>query len=254
MTTETLVNTQFKSDKENFYMRHHKIQSFASASEKRDQYKARILGPATVWDRLMALAHVNDESDAELEGMTQLGHALQTANAIANDGQDENWIIVGLIHDLGKIMQAAGEKPEFTVGDVYPVGCQFGRSIVYYDYLQENPDWNHPVYSTKNGIYEPECGLMNVTMSYGHDEYIYQIFKDLLPYEMLWTLRHHSFQSVASDYTHLMTKEDKELRETHMRKFMGYDLYTKDKYNVGGHKLKYYQEIIERRYPEPINW
>jgi len=254
MTIETLVNTQFKSDKENFYMRHHAIQSLATATEKREYYKQRVLGPATLWDRLMSLKDVNDESDSDLEGMTQLGHALQTANAIANDGQDEDWIIIGLIHDLGKIMQAAGEKPEFVVGDVYPVGCQFGHKIVYYDYLRANPDWNHPVYSTKYGMYEPECGLMNVTMSFGHDEYIYQIFKDKLPYELLWMVRHHSFQSVADDYVHLMTKEDKELRESHMRKFMAYDLYTKDKRNAGGHKLKYYEEIVKRRFPEPIEW
>lgn len=249
-----LVNTKFKSDKDNFYLRHHRLQSYDKAVELRDKYTARILGPATVWERLMALRNVNDESDADLEGMTQLGHALQTANAIANDGQDEDWIILGLIHDLGKIMQANGEKPEFTVGDVYPVGCQFAKSIAYYDYLRENPDWNHPVYSTKYGIYSPNCGLMNVVMSFGHDEYTYQIFQGLLPYEILWTLRHHSFQSVAADYTHLMNAEDKELRETHMKKFMRYDLYTKDKYEARGHKLKYYQEIITRRFPDPINW
>jgi hypothetical protein len=51
-----------------------------------------------------------------------------------------------------------------------------------------------------------------------------------------------------------MTPEDKELRETHMKKFMGYDLYTKDKFNAGGHKLKYYQEIIQRRFPDPLEW
>jgi inositol oxygenase len=254
MTTATLVNTQFKSDKENFYRRHHKSQTYAKAVELRDKYAARILEPAMVWERLISLKEVNDESDAELEGMTQLGHALQTANAIANANQNEDWIIMGLIHDLGKIIQRAGEKPEFTVGDVYPVGCQFGRSIVYYDYLKENPDWDHPVYRTLYGIYSPNCGLMKVAMSYGHDEYTYQIFKDYLPYEILWTIRHHSFQSVADDYTHLMNKEDRELRETHMKKFMTYDLYTKDQHKVGGHKLKYYQEIIERRFPEPLQW
>ncbi len=254
MTIETLVNTQFKSDKENFYLRHHRLQTFEAATQLRDKYAAKIIGPATVWDRLMALKDLNDESDADLEGMTQLGHSLQTANAIANDDQDENWIIMGLIHDLGKIIQAYGEKPEFTVGDVYPVGCQFGKSIVYYDFLKANPDWHHPDYSSKYGIYSPQCGLLNVAMSYGHDEYIYHIFKNLLPIELLWTVRHHSFQSVAEDYTHLMSNEDKELRETHMKKFMAYDLYTKDKYNVGGHKIQYYQEIIQRRFPDPIEW
>lgn len=251
---ETLVNTQFQSNKEEFYRRHHHTQTFARASELRDLYKGRIVGKATMWDRLMSLKDVNDESDSDLEGMTQLGHALQTANAIANEGLDEDWIILGLIHDLGKIIQSHGEKPEFVVGDVYPVGCRFGQSIIYYDFLRDNPDWNDPVYSTKYGVYSEGCGLENVVMSFGHDEYMYQLMKDLVPYEVAWTIRHHSFQSVAEDYVHLMDASDKELRESHMKRFVKYDLYTKDRNNVTGNRLKYYQELIERRFPEPLEW
>ncbi len=250
----TLVNESFQSSKEAFYQRHHRTQTLAKATELRDKYKARIVGSATMWERFISLRTINDESDSDLEGMTQLGHALQTANAIVADGQSEDWIILGLIHDLGKIIQSEGEKPEFVVGDVYPVGCRFGQSIVYYDFLQENPDWNHPVYSTLYGIYEPGCGLENVVMSFGHDEYMYQIIKDVMPYEVAWTIRHHSFQSVAGDYTHLMNAQDKELRESHMKKFMGYDLYTKNPKTAGESHLKYYQELIERRFPDLINW
>ncbi len=251
----TLVNKNFQSNKEDFYRRHHQAQTLQTATELRDKYAARIIGKATVWDRLMSLRNVNDESDSDLEGMTQLGHALQTANAIAADDLSEDWIILGLIHDMGKIIQSYGEKPEFVVGDVYPVGCQFGHSIVYYDFLKANPDWEHPVYSTKYGIYNPACGLENVTMSFGHDEYLYQLTKDIIPYEVAWTIRHHSFQSVAEDYTHLMDERDKELRETHMKQFMRYDLYTKNPKKVGKqNNLKYYQEIIERRFPEPMEW
>jgi inositol oxygenase len=251
----TLVNKNFQSNKEIFYRRHHQSQTLEKATELRDKYDARIIGKATVWERLMSLRYVNDESDSDLEGMTQLGHALQTANAIVAEDLDEDWIILGLVHDLGKIIQSYGEKPEFVVGDVYPVGCQFGKSIVYYDFLRANSDWEHPVYSTKYGIYEPNCGLENVVMSYGHDEYMYRILKDKVPHAVAWTIRHHSFQSVAEDYTHLMNEQDRELRETHMKRFVKYDLYTKNPQKVAGRNhLKYYQEIIERRFPEPLNW
>ncbi len=252
--TQTLVNETFKSNKNDFYERHHRTQTLAKATELRDKYAKRIIGPATMWERLMSLAQVNDESDSDLEGMTQLGHALQTADAIAAAGRNEDWIVLGLIHDVGKIIQSYGEKPEFVVGDVYPVGCRFGQSIIHYDYLQENPDWNHPVYSTAYGIYAPECGLTNVTMSFGHDEYMYGLIKEVVPFEVAWTIRHHSFQSVAGDYLHLMDERDRELRESHMKPFMAYDLYTKNPNLAETNNLKYYQELIERRFPEPLNW
>lgn len=31
---------------------------------------------------------------------------------------------------------------------------------------------------TENGIYEPGCGLDNVLLSWGHDEYLYNVLKD----------------------------------------------------------------------------
>ncbi len=251
---ETLVNNTFQSSKDNFYRRHHRTQTLAKSTELRDKYARKIIGKATVWDRLMDLARVNDESDADLEGMTQLGHSLQTTDSITSAGLNEDWIILGLIHDMGKIIQSNGEKPEFVVGDVYPVGCRFGKSIVYYDYLKENPDWDHPVYSTKNGIYSEGCGLENVVMSFGHDEYLYGVIKDLVPHEVAWTIRHHSFQSVAEDYTHLMNDRDKELRETHMKVFMQHDLYSKNQFTASVDKMNYYKELIQSRFPDPIEW
>ena len=42
-------------------------------------------------------------------------------------------------------------------------------------YFKENPDINNPIYQTKNGIYEEGCGLENVTISWGHDDYMYLV-------------------------------------------------------------------------------
>ena len=35
-------------------------------------------------------------------------------------------------------------------------------------------------YNTKYGVYSKNCGLENVKMSWGHDEYLYQILKNIL--------------------------------------------------------------------------
>lgn len=42
-------------------------------------------------------------------------------------------------------------------------------------YLKENPDSKNPNYSSKNGVYEEGCGLNNVAMSWGHDDYMYLV-------------------------------------------------------------------------------
>lgn len=59
-----------------------------------------------------------------------------------------------------------------VVGDTFVVGCQIPtEKIVYSDTFGANPDVSHPVYSTKYGMYKPNCGLDNVMISWGHDEY-----------------------------------------------------------------------------------
>lgn len=36
----------------------------------------------------------------------------------------------------------------------------------------DNPDVKNSAYNTKNGIYKEGCGLDNVMMSWGHDDYM----------------------------------------------------------------------------------
>ena len=45
----------------------------------------------------------------------------------------------------------------------------------FLQYFKDNPDHSNPSYSTKNGIYEEGCGLENVVMSWGHDDYMYLV-------------------------------------------------------------------------------
>jgi len=62
-----------------------------------------------------------------------------------------------------------------------------------------------PEYQTQFGIYEPNCGLENVRMSFGHDGYIAEIMKPYLRDEALYILRFHSFYAWRrhGSYTHL---------------------------------------------------
>ena len=68
--------------------------------------------------------------------------------------------------------------------------------------------------STKCGIYQPNCGLSEVLMSFGHDEYFYHVLVGngcKLPEEALCMVRYHSFYPwhTGGDYDHLCNDKDR---------------------------------------------
>ncbi len=65
-------------------------------------------------------------------------------------------------------------------------------------------------------------------MSWGHDEYIYQVTRSYLPEEAQYMLRYHSFYAAHRHgaYRHLMNNQDERMFEW-VRKFNPYDLYSK---------------------------
>ena len=70
--------------------------------------------------------------------------------------------------------------------------------------------------STKYGIYSAGCGLDNVMMSWGHDEYLYRVLINhgaTLPDEALYMIRYHSFYPWHSggDYMHLCNDKDMQM-------------------------------------------
>jgi hypothetical protein len=44
------------------------------------------------------------------------------------------------------------------------------------------------------------------------------------------------------------------LRESHMRVFARYDLYTKDPEDVSTDRLEEYRELLDQRSSDPIDW
>lgn len=188
---------------------------------------------------------------------------LQSAEAIRKDYPNEDWIhLTALIHDLGKILVLPkfGGLPQWAVvGDAFPVGCAFDESIIHYKYFKENQDFNNPIYNTKNGVYFEGCGLENVMMPWGHDDYMYMVAKEngtTLPSAGLFILRYHSFYPLhkSGTYKHLMNEEDKEnLKWLHI--FNKYDLYSKSKVRVNVEEVKpYYVSLIGKYFPAKLRW
>ncbi|QRW18830.1 aquaporin, Major intrinsic protein family [Rhizoctonia solani] len=189
-----------------------------------------------VWEAIEMLETLVDDSDPDTE-LSQIEHLLQTAEAIRRDGKPEWMQVVGLVHDLGKLLYFFGSEGQWdVVGDTFVVGCAFPDEIIYPGSFTENPDSKHSTYSTKYGIYEPNCGLDNVMLSWGHDEYLYHVMKDQssLPEEGLAMIR-KAMDAVLA--------------------FNPYDLYSKSDEAVNPEKLKpYYQGLIAKFFPPELDW
>ena len=238
-----------------FYEQNHERQTLAFAREKRDAYGQlgqRCMG---VWACCEYLDTLIDESDPDTS-LSQIEHCLQTAEAIRADGHPDWFILAGLMHDLGKILCLFGEPQWAVTGDTFPLGCAFSDAIVYPEYFAANPDTKNPELSTRFGIYEPGCGLDNVVLSWGHDEYMYRVAKDYLPTEALYMIRYHSFYPGHSTpaYDHLKNDHDFRMFEW-VRKFNPYDLYTKHDAPPDAAALRpYYEDLIARYFPDEIDW
>lgn len=105
------------------------------------------------------------------------------------------------------------------VGDTFVVGCEWSENIVFRnDSFEGNADGENPKYNSKYGMYEPHVGLENLLLSWGHDEYMYQVLKHnktTLPQHALNIIRFHSFYPWHSsgDYEHLMKPEDEKTKK-----------------------------------------
>lgn len=238
-----------------FYRLNHQHQTFDFVKQKRKQFLSLERRRMGVWEAMEFLNTLVDESDPDTE-LSQIEHLLQAAEAIRADGHPRWFILVGLIHDLGKILCLFGEPQWAVVGDTFPVGCAYSSSIVYHEFFRMNSDWGHPVYSTKCGIYASHTGLDNVTMSWGHDEYLYHVTKAYLPIEAQYMIRYHSFYPGHREnaYQHLFSERDQQLFEW-VRKFNPYDLYSKSDERPDVESLKpFYQDLIAEFFPPELAW
>jgi inositol oxygenase len=201
--------------------------------------------------RIVDLRRVIQEEEMPLSGAR-----IQRVLRIRADGHPRWFVLAGFVHDLGKVLCLWGEPQWGVVGDTFPVGCGFSEDIVFPEYFAVNPDRLHPVYSTEYGVYEPNCGLEQVHMSFGHDGYIYEVMKRYLPQEALYMLRYHSFYSAHKHgaYRHLMNDQDVAMF-CWVNEFNKYDLYSKGHAKPRLEQIKsYYDELFAEFFPSAIAW
>lgn len=237
------------------YRLNHRQQTLDFVLAKKREYAQLDHARMSVWEAMERLDEIIDESDPDTD-LPQIEHALQTAEQIRRDGHPRWFILTGLIHDLGKVLCLFGEPQSAVVGDTFPVGCAFSDRIVFPEFFADNPDSLDPVYSTRYGIYEPSCGLDNVHLSWGHDEYLYQVVKDYLPEEALAIIRYHSCYPIHREgaYEFLLNDSDRRMMEW-VRRFNPYDLYTKSHEKADFARLKpFYEDLVAEFFPDTLKW
>lgn len=238
-----------------FYRLNHKYQTFEFVKQKQKEFLKFDKKEMPVWDAFQFLNQLVDDSDPDTD-LDQFQHLLQTSEAIRREGHPDWMVMVGLLHDMGKVLCLFGEPQWAVVGDTFPVGCAFSNKIVYSEFFSDNPDIHNPEYNSKYGIYSPNCGLRNVNMSWGHDEYIYQMVKNHIPEPGLYMLRYHSFYSQHREnaYDHLMDDHDREMFKW-VKLFNPYDLYSKNPTPPDWAKLQpYYQDLVAKYLPPTLKF
>ena len=236
-----------------FYRNNHTHQTYAFVQEKRAKWLKFDQREMTPWEGLDFLNTLVDESDPDIN-LPQISHLLQTAEAIRADGHPDWFVLTGFIHDLGKVLCLFGEPQWAVVGDTFPVGCKFSEKVVYPEFFPLNADSSDARYNTEYGVYSPGCGLANVHMSWGHDEYLYQLLKDCLPEPALYMIRYHSFYAWHREgqYGHLLNDQDR-ANLAWVRQFNPYDLYSKNEKPPSLTALKpYYEDLMAKYLPASL--
>jgi inositol oxygenase len=231
-----------------FYRLNHTHQTYEFVQQKRAEFLKFDKKEMTVWDAFDFLNQLVDDSDPDTD-LDQLQHLLQTSEAIRADGHPDWMVLTGLMHDMGKVLCLFGEPQWAVVGDTFPVGCAYSDKVVYPEFFITNPDYNNSLFKTKHGVYEPNCGLRKVDMSWGHDEYVYQMLKDYIPEQGLYMLRYHSFYAWHREgaYDHLLDDHDRDMLKW-VKLFNPYDLYSKSPEPPDWKKLRPYYEDLAAKY------
>jgi len=236
-----------------FYKEMHINQTLDFVKNKYKKYSKLDNTRISIKTALELMDEFIDPSDPDLHEPNSI-HAYQTAEAIRKDNPENKELqIIGLIHDLGKVLFSFGEPDWCVVGDTYVVGCEFPKSIVYYDTLKENKESEFNKYTdagtdtgTSNGIYKPKCGLENLYITFGHDMYLYEVLRQNTNHKIskkgMNIIRYHSFYPWHKEgaYRQFMNEEDDKTLED--------VLHFKDEIK------QYYDNLLDEFFQGELQW
>nr|QBK86958.1 MAG: myo-inositol oxygenase [Marseillevirus LCMAC103] len=233
------------------YAKMRQRQTLAHARRMVDKYCAPRGVTLGIWDALARTNAFVDLSDPDVD-LPNFHHLVQTADALRKAGAP-GWLqVVGLIHDLGKILCEWGCDADGTslaeqwslVGDTFAVGCRLPGSAVYPEFNELHPDRFDQI-----GIYSEGVGMMNLQYSFGHDEYLYRVLRaneTKLPEEAFYVIRLHSLYPwhTGGDYAFFENDYDRENKHW-VQYFNRFDLYSKENVETDVDK-EYYGALLQK--------
>ena len=241
-----------------FYKELYENQNLETVQEKLAKYSELKNTTMTMHHALSLMDTFIDPSDPDLD-LPNSVHAYQTAERARRQFPDDREMqIVGLIHDLGKVLFSFGEPSWAVVGDTFVVGASLPSNLVLRELADNHEDCNR----SKIGIYENNCGLDNLFLSFGHDEYLYQVLKQNKTLHNLsehyWdVIRYHSFYAwhTFGEYRHFMNETDKETLKN-VNAFNQFDLYSKadDDFELNEDIKSYYRGLLNEYFPKELQW
>ena len=220
--SEDIFKNEFQKNSRSIYYSHFN-QTIEDINFLMEKYSEPVFGKMYVFDLLKELANCIDPTDSVLCCVSQLVHTMQVVEAMEQDNvKDEDMLIAGLIHDLGKLLLLTNEKPE---------------NIVCINTLVKKP--------ADRGI-----GLDNCIFQWNHDEFVYDRFKDHVSYEVAWIVRYHSIKVKPNRI--YMNNKDKKLAQKYLIPFKKYDINSKSIYNLPKKNLNDYKDLVYKYFPKPI--
>lgn len=199
-----------------------KAQTRSDVQALNEKYREPVLGRLYMSDLLAKLALCIDEQDPDLACVSQLTHALQVVEGMTADGIDDgDFLIAGLVHDVGKVIWVTGEDQANMGGIICPIG-EFSEGI----------------------------GLDQCTFQWNHGEFGYSRLKDYLPDHVSWLVRYHSLQlDVCEPF---MDDRDRRYARDYKALFSYYDCATKSLFRPPKTRIEDYSDLIEEYFPDPI--
>ena len=92
-----------------FYRLNHTYQTYDFVRQKEGDYLKFDKKEMPVWSAFDFLNQLVDDSDPDTD-LDQFQHLLQTSEAIRRDGHPDWMVLVGLMHDMGKVLCLFGAR------------------------------------------------------------------------------------------------------------------------------------------------
>lgn len=237
----------------NFYLENHTEQTLDFVQKQKDKFFPPRRFKIGIWDAVKLVDTLVDESTPERPHPSSF-YFCRTAEALRKDNHPRWLILTGFIYDLGKVLKFYGEPSWAVYGETFPLGCPFSELIAYHKDFRSNPDKHIPRTQRGTGIYAHNCGLAAVHMSWGQNEYLYQVVKKYLPEEAAFIIRYRSFKALQKGgYRYLLSPKDLELLPW-LTLFNEYEKKAPEQELDWEAAKPYYEELVAEFFPPSFDW